>query len=67
MSDDRVATVESMHTKSEANSGAPILETGQPTSALDLDDGGLQSDSNLVSNTYGYIYQCIDATIFSCT
>ncbi|ROW06906.1 hypothetical protein VMCG_04174 [Cytospora schulzeri] len=49
MSDDRVATAESTHTTSTANPGAPIPKTGQPTSALNLDDGQLLSESNLVT------------------
>lgn len=51
MGDDRVATAtgSTRSITSAANSGAPILKPGQPTSAMNLVQGGQQSEPNLVT------------------
>ncbi|KAK7703236.1 hypothetical protein SLS64_009213 [Diaporthe eres] len=62
MGDDRVATAtgSTRSITSAANSGAPILKPGQPTSAMNLDQGGLQPEPNLVSNTQVCIHTAFD-------
>lgn len=53
MVDDRVATAtgSTRSITSAAYSGAPNLKPGQPTSALNLGQGGHQAKPNLVGNT----------------
>lgn len=57
MGDDRVATAtgSTRSVTPAANPGAPILKPGQPTSGLNLDQGGQEVDSNLVSNIQVHI------------